>query len=353
MSIYIRHKFNILFFLFISICRAQSQTIEDASAFFMHNKPDSAFITAKNILIQDKNNPIANLIAGRSLVAEDKYGEAIYYLENTKRIESAPTYSKAWAMHDLALCYFSKGDYLNSKENLMDCIALNATKNVTSSAKKLMLKFGFDNLYENWSTIETPHFVFHFQDTLSIKNVSYFIEKKASCFDSVNSFFKAILPKKIDYFVWNDEQEAGRVFNHELAFSESSLCLTHTEPKHTVGHEMTHSISYNAVDLKFQNKLIAEGVCVYFDMSRRNNIEQLRRKRDYPILVREIWENPSKAKDDILYPLGSELVKRLIKFFGREKFMLLLKDQRFENAKIIYGKQLEEILDELDKDINH
>jgi hypothetical protein len=49
--------------------------------------------------------------------------------------------------------------------------------------------------------------------------------------------------------------------------------------------------------------------------------------------------------------LGGELVKRLIKNSGREKFMRLLADQSFESAEKIYGPDLDRLISELEREI--
>lgn len=308
------------------VANSFGQTIEDASALFARKQLDSALVAAKNIIEQDNTNVNAYVLAGRILVAKKNYNDAIDYLEKSQTFSNAPAYTKAWAMCELAPCYYSKGDYKKAKKSLAGCLELNATKNATASANFLMLKLGLDKFYDPWTTIETSHFIFHFQDTSSIENVSRFVQRKEIAFDSINNFFKAKLPKKIDYFVWSNSNLADSLFKRGLAFTDAALCITHTEPKHTVGHEMTHSISYWAVQNAKWNRLIAEGVCVYFDLSKRNNIATFKALNAKPISINDIWKSDLKLGEEMVYPLGGELVKRLIESFGRDKFMELLAD---------------------------
>jgi hypothetical protein len=49
--------------------------------------------------------------------------------------------------------------------------------------------------------------------------------------------------------------------------------------------------------------------------------------------------------------LGGELVNRLIANYGREKFMDLLADQTYDNAKKVYGDKLDTLLNSLQEDI--
>lgn len=333
------------------VANSFGQTIDEASALFAQKQLDSALVAAKHIIENDKSNANAYVLAGRVLVAKKNFNEAIGYLEKVQTFSNAPAYTKAWAMAELGQCYYFKGDYKKSKESLTACIELKATKNATSAANLSMFKLGLDKFYDTWITKETSHFIFHFQDTSSIENVSRFAQRKEAAFDSINNFFKAKLPKKIDYFVWSNSQLAETLFRHPLAFSDGALCITHTKPKHTVGHEMTHSISYNAVQNAKWNRLIAEGVCVYFDLSKKDNLTLLKAKNEMPISIVEIWKSDSKLGEEIIYPLGGELVKRLIETFGREKFMQLLADQSYESAKKIYGAELDTTINKLEAEI--
>ncbi len=342
--------YGILATIFI-VANSFGQTIEDASALFARKQLDSAFVITKAILENDKSNVNAYVLAGRILVAKKNFDDGVKYLEKAQTFSDAPAYSKAWTLCELGQCYYFKGDYKKAKESLTACIELNATKNATSAANNSMFKLGLDKFYDTWITKETAHFIFHFQDTSSIENVSKFIQRKEAAFDSINNFFKAKLPKKIDYFFWSNSQLAETLFRRPLAFSDGALCITHTEPKHTVGHEMTHSISYWAVQNAKWNRLIAEGVCVYFDLSNKNNLTLLKEKNEIPISIVDIWKGESKLGEEVIYPLGGELVKRLIETYGKEKFMQLLADQTYDSAKKIYGAELDTTINKLEAEI--
>ncbi len=101
----------------------------------------------------------------------------------------------------MGTCYYSKGNYTKAKECLQSCIELNATKNATDATKRSLLNLGIDKIYDEWIAKESLQFIFHFQDTSSVGSVSNFILRKEAAFDSINTFFNAKLPKKIDYFV--------------------------------------------------------------------------------------------------------------------------------------------------------
>ena len=343
-------KLPLFTLLLFTLTLSHAQTIQDASALFAARKLDSAMVMTKAILNNDSLNADANVLAGRILTGQKNYDEAAGYLERALRVVDAPAYAKAWALCELGTCYFYRGDYKRAKECLSSCVAMNATKNSTSSAKNLMLKLGFDKVYDSWTTKESAHFVFHFQDPNSPGNIDGFIQVKEAAFESINSFFGAKLPKKIDYFVWSNLLLAESLFRHKLAFSDGALCITHTEASHTIGHEMTHSIAANAFPHAKWDRLINEGVAVYFDQSHKNNLALLKPNKEFFKSIPDFWKNES-AGEAMLYPLGGELVKRLIENFGREKFLVFMNDQSYENARIVFGEKLDAVLKELEAEI--
>ena len=332
---------------------AYGQTLEEAYAMLGRGQLDSSFTAANSIIKRGNSVPQSYEIAGRLLYRQGNFGEAIKYLEMVNTFPNAPLFSKAWAMHDLAVSYYSRGEYGKAKENLLHSLELKATKNVMSETSNSLLRLGLDNLYNTWTTKESEHFNFHFQDSTSVGNISAYIIRKENAFDSINNFFRSNLPKKIDYFIWKDATQAQIIFKRPLAFTAPNLCLTHTGLKNTVGHEITHSISFFAARPTKKTSLISEGVCVYFDLTKRDNMKQLKTINQPKYSIIDIWTAKIRVSDDIIYPLGGELVKRLIESFGREKFIKMLSDQSYENAKEVYGANLDVLIGNLENDIRN
>jgi len=328
------------------------QTLVDASNLYQKKQYDSALVITKSILEKDSTYPDAFVLAGRILNAKKNYVEATPYLEKALTFYDATNYARAWSMCELGLCYFSVGKYKEAKEKLEYCVEMNATKNSTKAASYLMLKLGFDKIYDSWKIYESEDFIFHFQDSSDYEANKILMNKKREAFRFINNFFKAELPKQVDYFIWSDSKMADSLLRQPLAFTDATLCLTHTGYNHTIGHEMTHSISYHAFPNAKWNRLIAEGICVYFDQSNKKNISTLKSKIKSPISIVDLWKNNSNAAEDILYPIGSEIVKRLIELKGRETFIQFFSDQSYEHAKSIYGTELNSLIAKLEKEIN-
>lgn len=311
-------------------------------------KLDSASALSQQALVEFPNDPEAHYAVGKVKMLSGKTSVAISFYEKLLDMPTLKNYTKSWTLHDLAICYFTIGNPVKAECSLNASLELRATKNVINSALQLARILGFDPAFHSWKKYETSHFVFHFQEELD--EIQNFIAQKEQAFNQINSFFNASLPKKIDYFVWSDEPNAQLFLKKTLAFTNPGLSLTHTSAAHTVGHEMTHTISHFAVDTKKSHKLISEGVCVNFDLSNRNNIEILK-KLGFNSSIEAIWKNEIPARDDIIYPLAGELVKRLIKVFGAEKFMQLLSDQTFQNATRIYGTELSSLIHEIEDQV--
>jgi tetratricopeptide (TPR) repeat protein len=329
-------------------CCLQAQTMKDAITLFERHEFDSAIAISKRYLQTD---PGAYQIAGQALVQEGKYSEAIPYLQKGSSIADAPASVRAWCMHDLGIASFMQGDYVKAKDNLDACIALAATRNSVKSASGAEALFGLSNLYDGWTRKETRHFVFHFQHWDDSKDL--YIAATEAAYDSINRFFRARMPKKIDYFVWEDAGMAMKLFHRELAFTKAAFCLTHTTIQHTRGHEIAHSISTHAAVITQPNKLIIEGLASYFDFSGRNwdkelahNIPRISPGPGYSVV--NVWKT-GDAPDKVLYPMGAALTGRLIERFGRDKFLQLLADGSYENARRIYGNQLDQVIAEINK----
>ncbi len=100
------------------------QTVEEAYTMLNRKQIDSSLAAAKNIIKRDSSIAQAYEIAGRSLFRKYRFVEAIGYLEKVNAFENAPLSSKAWTMHDLGVSYYSLGNYVKAKENLLKSLEI-------------------------------------------------------------------------------------------------------------------------------------------------------------------------------------------------------------------------------------
>jgi len=300
---------------------------------------------SKSELADNPDDPDLNSLVGRSLTELQDYYEAVLYLQKVVSYDASDPPSKAWALNYLGKCYFALGEYDKSQKYLEECIELNATKNATNSSTGWYGVFGFDSYFNDWKIVEKEHFIFHIQPNTKIKGLENFIEEREDAFTKINSYFGSTIPKKIDYFFWNSNRDAQNVGIQELGYAKPEYCLIHSLCDQSIGHEMTHVITHHLIRNPKKTSLINEGTAVHFDQTGLDKLKIAKnRLGNQYVSIIELWDNWEALSPDISYPLAGAFVKHLLEKGGKENFLELLKDQSFDNAALIYGEQLEDII---------
>jgi hypothetical protein len=113
---------------------------------------------------------------------------------------------------------------------------------------------------------------------------------------------------------------------------------------------MTHVITHHLIRNPKKISLINEGTAVHFDQTGLDKLEIVKnRLGNQYISIIEFWENWETLSPNISYPLAGAFVKHLIEKGGKEKFIELLKGQTFDNAVLIYGEPLGDIIVEFEE----
>lgn len=213
---------------------------------------------------------------------------------------------------------------------------------------------GSDKFYNNWQTLISTHFIFHFPPNTAVNDKMKFAYIHEQAFAKINTFINSSLPKKIDYFVWNYSAEAEKFGLYELSFALPEQCIIHAHVKETVGHEITHVLTHFISSNKnAKTKLINEGIATYFDLSNNAVYGGTEfKKPSEKISLKEAWRNDYKYSDFVYYFMGAELIKILNQKFGKEKLLKLLDNQTYENAKQLYGRELDKILIDIENRVN-
>ncbi len=118
---------------------------------------------------------------------------------------------------------------------------------------------------------------------------------------------------------------------------------------------MTHVISNYTSDISKKTKFIIEGTAVCFDHSSQDRMQLVKdwiKTHNKRIVIKDYWDNGRNYPEEILYPLSGLFVKELIGNFGREKYLEFFKNQTYENAKLVFGCKLDNIIQVLEKKIN-
>jgi len=343
-----------IFVLMSFVAFGQNPQVEELNKMYMSKDFDQAIIKAKELLKNDPNNIDFKMILGRALTDIGNYKEAIPYLEYTVDNDLDNTWKKAWALDYLGTCYFMLQKYDDSKKSLNDCISLNATRNATNDANGKSLLFGFDKFYNEWEIVESDNFRFHFQN-MSDSDIKNYISSRELAFQNINKFFESDLPKRIDFFVWNSKEDAKKIINANLGFALPGFCIVHSYYQQTKGHEMTHVISNFLTTIINKTGLINEGTSVCFDQTNQDRERQVKdwiKTNNKKISMEQIWTNWKDYPDELSYPLSGLFVKALLDDFGREKFIEFFGNQTYDNAKIVFGDELDKVIKEFENKIN-
>lgn len=347
-------KIRLTFLLFITcfIVNGQSPQVEELGKLYMSGKLDQAINKANEYLKNDQNNIDYKLILGRALTDKGDYKEAIPNLQFA--IDRDNSWRKAWALGYIGSCYYMLSEYEKSKTALKSCVDLNATKNATKYSYKRLLIFGYDSFFENWEIKDSKNIRFHFQN-MSDPEMELYIKSREKAFTEINKFFESSLPKKVDFFVWNSREDAKRILHANLGFADPGYCIVHSHFQQTKGHELTHVISNYSNKIEQKTGLINEGTSVCFDLSNKDKegtVSSWVKENNQKIDIKDIWVNWRKYPQDLTYPLSGLFVKELITKFGKEKFLIFFVNQTYENAKTVFGDEMDILINEFENRYN-
>ena len=328
-----------------------SQKSEMNNAF--NNKEfDKAIELGKKILESEPNDFNILLGIGKAFNITNNFNKAISYLEKAQDY-SKKDWQYAWSNIELMESYFAIGNIKKAQEHYKNSLKYKGTKNSTKKLRALALLFGFDKTYEDWKIMETENIIFHFQNGNSISDKEQYITERQKAFSNINDFFQSDLPKKIDFFVWKSNDDVIRVLNKSLGFTKPKYCISHNRDNQTKGHEIAHNISFWFDKTNKRNRLINEGIGVYFDQTKRNKLEKAKKvTQNQKIDIKELWVNGNKYSEHILYPVAGAFVEYLV-LLDKKRFLELCKNQSYENAELIYGKKLKRVISEFNKQMNY
>lgn len=284
-------------------------------------------------------------LVGRALTELKKFEEAKPLLKKTIT-QSAPDWMKSWSFGYLGICNFATGDFKESKSNFEKAIKLNATKNSTKFAEKRLKLIQMTEYSKDWEVIETENIKFHIQPDHQIGDLTNFCSEREVAFKENNVFFKAVLYKKIDFFVWSNPEEGKKVLGEEIGFANSDFCIIHSRINQTKGHEITHILCDYGIKPNKKNRLINEGVAVAFDLTNRNRVELAKSANQENIVLKDLMREPYKFPESVVYPIGGALIEYLMENKEKDLIIKLLKEQTYEVLIETYGIEIIEAFEQ-------
>lgn len=308
---------------------------------------------SKILLKNDPENIEYNHILGRAYFGKGDIDNAILYLKKSTVTDDPKSYTKAWAYNFLGKCYLFKNEPAKAEEYLYKSYSMRATKNVTNSSYRHAVFNGLLKPYDNWTELETEHFIFYFQDSSVMKQ---FADSREKAYDSISNYLDVDLKQKIRYVVWTTREDARKVINMNIGFSKPSHYLIHSKSTQTPGHEVTHVISHYTSDMKYKSGLINEGLAVYLDMADKDEksiVQNAMRKYNMDkISIKSFWKNWRSYNEELSYAVAGLFVGEMIEAYGKERFLDFFTDQSYENAQTVFGKGFEDFIKEFESRFN-
>lgn len=257
------------------------------------------------------------------------------------------------AVHvELTESFFALGNKTKAKTHYHKSLSFKGKEADLQKRKELSLLFGFDVLFETWTTLETKNIVFHFQDDSIIENIDIYTKDREKAFSKIHKFFNSELPKKIDFFIWKSKDEASSTLAKPLSFTNHRYCVSHTLVDDTKGHEIAHNVAFWSDRAMQINTFINEGIAVYFDQMENDKMLLAKNAiQSQRIDVKKLWVLPEDYPKEILEPLAGAFVEKLI-LLDKKKFLELCRNQSYSNAKYIYGKDLNTLIREFNTKLN-
>ena len=201
-----------------------------------------------------------------------------------------------------------------------------------------------DTLGIHWAVVEKPNIIYYFQDfnAQSYYALEY-IDKHEVTYVTLSAVFTPKLPKKLRFFIWSDAALAEKLLGMPLGFTVSAQCVCHVRPTQSLGHEMTHALSYWSGGKPFTggySRFINEGLAVAFDLRTVNRIDEAKSYTAGENIqsVADVWSGSYQVSDDALYSLGGAFMDFMYKQNLPSQFNALIKDQSIQSAENIYGK---------------
>lgn len=351
----------LIFTIFFCQFRVSATSTGDLWNKYWNRRYEIVINNSTLLLETEPENPEYNVIMGRALLDTFQFEKALPYLERANRLAEDKGRFRAMALFYLARYHYYRANYKQSEKFLKECVELDYDKTsllLRFSPKDFIDIYGYDTTFEGYSVEESEHFIYFFKNNKKDKEIQQVIKETEASFRRINYYFKGELPMKLRYYVYDSMSNIkihGRG-DYTSNFAIAENCIIHSIPS-TAAHEITHIISYYANDNYFDRGLfISEGVASYFgfdiDSERRLRVARhyIKEKGIEDISVKKIWLNFLDYPDEVSYWVAAAFVDFLIKE-DEEKFRKLIKRQKYRNAKVIYGDQLDILIEEFEREL--
>ena len=295
------------------------------------------------------------MIIGRVYADQGKLIIAKPFLKQAIAHDKENSWKTAWALYYLGKIAFQSDNLKLAQEYFRKSRDLNATRNVSRKSQEILKLTGLSHFYQAWQLVETQNIRFYFQPSSKVSDFNHYAEIRQSALNNINQFFKVQLPKKIDFIVWNANEDAQAIGFKQLGFAKPEYSVIHSRYNQTLGHELTHVIVSFLNESRIVTRFINEGLAVAFDQSNQDTLslaKQFKSSYTKKISIEKAWKNNNVYPEWAYYQLSGELIKRLLEVAGRDKLIKLAIDNSFANAEQIYGETLLDVINKLQQELN-
>ena len=336
---------------------------DDLWPLYQQGRFDEVVQQGKALLATGTETAQLNLAVGRALADQQKYAEAEIFLTRAAELDGDDrTWVYAWANVYLGICRLNEGDDDGARQAWILARNCGATANATRNANNYLVYFTLDPMFDKWTTFTTEHFRFRFSDRLTDLDRAAYARRHEEAYALISAWFGGGPDQPIRFHVWADQLEADAAGMPTLGFARPELNMVHCLAAQTVGHEMTHVISFAALQPVGRVGLINEGTAVYHDQTGRDRLAVARQAQAGgttengtplpPVALRALWDDWTLLPGDVGYPLAGAWIDRLVAKGGREKFLEFFKDQSRSHARQVYGAELETWIDGFEADLH-
>lgn len=313
------------------------------------------YLACRQLLEKDADNPELNLLAGRVLVETGKSREAMPLLEKALAGNGDAGWVSAWALCYRGQARFYTDDYEGARTDLNECLSMQAGESVTRTAQRFLLLIAQTPYFQTWLTKETAHFRFHIQPPLSAEALeSYAAEHERTYARISGALGEPKLPKKIDVVAWANRLEPMERFQVSVNQADPAKAIVYCARSQGPCMELAYVVAFYAAEGERGETtgFISTGLAVYLEEKDRPDAELLKdylhRKQIDKISTADVWNRWKKYPEAYSHPLAGAFVRELIERFGMEKFKKVLASQTYDDARLVYGYALDEMIGAFD-----
>ena len=343
---------KIIFFGFLilsTFCFSQKKEMMEA---IKNRQPDKALEIGNKLLETDPNSFETNFLFAKAYNEKNDFNNALIFIDKANKL-TKENWQKSWILVEGIQTFFGLGKIDEAKHNYQNAKNIEGTKNSQNELKYWGILLGFDEIYNDWKVVETKNLTFHFQNGISEEEIKNITSTRQNAFEQINSFFNSNLPKKIDFFVWNQQGNFNSYLNKNLGFTKPEFCISHNRMNQSAGHEIAHNISYWRNAKNQRTRFINEGIGVYFDQNKNDKLKLAKEAYQLsPISIKKMWQEGNEVDEILLYPISGAFVEYLAKV-DKDKFLQLSENQTYENAKKIYNGKIDKLIEEFTKTLKN